>query len=111
MKARCMLLAMFRAIALAALVAGSALAQVDTGAISGVVTDSTSAIVTGAKVTITETDTNVQVVSFSNDSGFYSDSSLHPGPYQVEVSKRGFQSQKRTVIGLRVQDRIELNFS
>ena len=34
-------------------------AQVDTGATSGVVTDSTGAIVLGAKVTTTETDTNV----------------------------------------------------
>jgi hypothetical protein len=50
------------------------------GAISGVVTDSTGAIVPGAKVTITETDTNVQVVSSTNDSGFYSAPSLHPGP-------------------------------
>jgi hypothetical protein len=90
---------------------GSALAQVDTGAISGVVTDSTGAIVPGAKVAITETDTNAQVALATNDSGFYSAPSLRPGPYQVEVSKQGFQSQKRTGIGLRVQDRIELNFS
>ena len=106
-----MLRALSFALAMAALLAASALAQVDTGAISGVVTDSTGAIVPGAKVTITETDTNVQVPLSTNDAGFYSAPSLHPGPYQVEVSKPGFQTQKRTGIGLRVQDRIELNFS
>jgi hypothetical protein len=72
-----------------ALFHGSALAQVDTGAISGVVTDSTGAIVPGAKVTITEIDTNIPVTLVTNDSGFYSAPSLRPGPYQVEVSKPG----------------------
>ena len=62
-------------------------AQVDTGATSGVVTDSTGAIVLGAKVTTTETDTNVQAVLSTSDAGFYSAPSLHPGPYQVEVFK------------------------
>lgn len=95
----------------ATLVAAIALAQVDTGAISGVVTDSSGAVVPGARVTITETETNVRVTLATNDSGFYSAPSLHPGPYQVEVAKSGFQIQKRTGIDLRVQDRVELNFT
>ncbi len=66
-----------------ALFGGAAPAQVDTGAISGVVTDSTGAIVPGAKVTITETDTTFRWFRLSTTAGFYSASSLHPGPYQV----------------------------
>src|SRR5579862_4892611 len=66
-----------------ALFAGSALAQVDTGTISGVITDSTGAIVPGAKVTITQTDTNARVTMDSNGAGFYSAPALHAGPYEV----------------------------
>src|SRR5579862_3618551 len=99
------------ALSISAVFAGSALAQVDTGAIAGIVTDSTGAIVPGAKVTITQTDTNVHVVMETNNAGFYSAPALHAGPYEVEVSKQGFQAQKRTGVSLRVQDRLELNFT
>ena len=97
--------------ALVTVFTGAAPAQVDTGAISGVVTDSTGAIVPGAQIIITETETNAKVELSSNESGFYSSPALRTGPYQVEVSKQGFQSQKRTGIALRVQDRLELNFN
>ncbi len=94
-----------------ALFAGSAFAQVDTGAISGIVTDSTGAIIPGAKVIITQTETNAHVAMDTNDAGFYSAPALRAGTYQVEVAKQGFQAQKRTGVSLRVQDRLELNFS
>ena len=86
-------------------------AQVDTGSITGVVTDSSGALVPDAQVTITETQTNVRFAVTTNGSGFFSTPSLHPGPYQLEVAKQGFQTQKQTGINLRVQDRLELNFS
>jgi hypothetical protein len=88
-----------------------AYAQVDTGSISGVVTDSTGAIVPDAAILITETSTNIREKLTTNGAGFYSAQGLHPGNYQVESSKAGFQSQKRTGVALRVQDRIELNFT
>ena len=88
-----------------------AMAQVDTGAISGVVTDSTGGVVPGARITIVETETNVKSVLTTNGSGFFSEPSLHPGPYLVEVSKLGFQTQKRSGLVLRVQDRLEVNFT
>jgi hypothetical protein len=99
------------ALALGAFLTAHALAQVDTGAISGVVADSTGAIVPGVKVTVTQSDTNARVELVTNDTGFYSAASLGPSPYQVEVSKQRFQPQKRTGIGLRVQDRLEVNFT
>ncbi|MEO7145196.1 MAG: carboxypeptidase-like regulatory domain-containing protein, partial [Bryobacteraceae bacterium] len=99
-----------RRLALLALCAGTALAQVDTGAISGVVTDESGAVIPGAQVTVTQLDTNVQVALSTNTAGFYSAPALHPGRYGVTVSKNGFQAQKRTGLDLRVQDRLELNF-
>ena len=95
---------------LLALLVSTAIAQTDTGAISGVVSDSSGALMPGAQVTITEMETNVRVSLTTNETGFYSAPALHPGPYQVEVAKVGFQPQKQTNIVLRVQDRLELNF-
>jgi len=93
------------------LLSGIALAQVDTGAISGVITDSTGAVVPGAQVTITQEETNTKMVLTTNAAGFYSAPALHPGHYDIEVAKTGFQSQKRTKLELRVQDRLEINFN
>ncbi len=100
-----------KGLALFAILAAAVLAQVDTGAISGVVTDSTGAIVPGATVAITQEETNVRVTLSTNDAGIYSAPSLHPGVYDIEVSKTGFQPQKKTGAALRVQDRINVSFA
>jgi hypothetical protein len=94
-----------------AVTAGGLLAQVDTGAISGVVTDSSNATVPGAKVIIEQQETNLRLLLVTNDSGFYSAPSLHPGHYDVQVAKAGFQTQNKKDLELRVQDRVELNFT
>ena len=87
-----------------------ALAQVDSGAISGVVTDATGAVVPGAIVTITQTTTNLTTELRTNESGFYSAPSLRPGSYEVTVRHEGFRPQKSKQFDLRLQDRIEMNF-
>jgi hypothetical protein len=88
-----------------------ALAQVDTGTISGIVSDSSGAMVPGAAVVVTQQETNVRMTLTTNDAGFYSAPSLRPGHYDVSVSKSGFQGQRKTGLELRVQDRLELNFA
>ena len=107
----CVCLPPLRAAALFALATLIALPQTDTGSISGVVTDSTGAVVPAALVTITQTETNVRVSLVTNGSGFFSAQALRPGHYDVEASKNGFQSQRRTATELRVQDRLEINFN
>ncbi len=90
--------------------ATSALAQVDSGAVSGVVTDTSGAVVPGATVTITQTTTNITTVLTTNESGFYSAPSLRPGSYEVLVRGTGFRAQKSKPFDLRVQERLALNF-
>ena len=51
----------FQRMAMLAMSLGAALAQVDTGTISGIVTDSSGAVVPGASVTITQQETNVRM--------------------------------------------------
>src|SRR4051812_8858091 len=89
----------------------AAMAQVDTGGISGLVTDATGANVPGAQVTVTHQETNVHLTLTTNESGFYSAPSLRPGHYDVAVAREGFQAQRKTGVELRVQDRLEINFS
>jgi hypothetical protein len=88
----------------------AAFAQVDTGAVSGVVTDATGGIIIGARVRIVQQDTNTTVDLLTNDSGFYSAAALRPGRYEVSVVKEGFRPQKSQAFELRVQDRADVNF-
>ena len=86
-------------------------AQVDTGAIAGVVRDSTGAVVQAAKVKIAETQTGVALSLVTNADGFYSAPALHIGKYDVSASAAGFATQTKTDVELRVQDRLSVDFS
>ena len=49
----------------------AALAQVDSGGISGVVSDGTGAVIPGVQVQVTQENTNVRTDLTTNASGFY----------------------------------------
>jgi len=85
------------------LMASGALAQTFLGSIIGVVTDSSGAVVPGAKVTVTETQTGVQRKVESNAEGVYSVADLIPGQYKVEVTSTGFRSLVSAPITLTTQ--------
>ena len=85
-------------------------AQVDTGTVSGLVTDKSGAVIAGAVVTVTQQSTNIQTALRSNGTGFYSAPSLRPGAYVVTASHEGFRPQKSKPFDVRVQDRVEVNF-
>lgn len=74
------------------LTATQALAQASTGAISGTVTDSTGAAVSGAAVTITNQETGVARTFKTNGEGFYSAEGLAAGDFTVQVTEKGFQT-------------------
>ena len=89
---------------------GLAFAQVDTGAISGVVRDRSGGVVPGAAIRIVQQGTNLQTDLRTNNSGFYSAPALQPGQYEITVVKEGFRQAKSQPLDLRVQDRAEVNF-
>ena len=75
------------------LVATVARAQLSgTGAITGTVTDQTGAVIAGAKVTATDTSTNVKTTRSTTAAGDFTITPLQPGAYSVTVSAKGFQS-------------------
>src|ERR1700736_3601015 len=70
---------------------------VSNGSISGTVTDPTGAVVSGAKVIVTNTSTGQSLNLNANQSGVCTSGPLDPGTYKVQVSAKGFSSVSETV--------------
>jgi hypothetical protein len=69
-----------------------AFAQAGRGSISGLVSDPSGAIVSGAKVTALNHATGITQHTVTSDAGLYSFVSLNPGIYTVTASQKGFES-------------------
>jgi hypothetical protein len=70
----------------------AAFGQAGRGAISGLITDPSGAIVPGAKVSATEQATGTKLSTVSTAAGIYTFVSLTPGKYQVTVGAKGFET-------------------
>ncbi len=80
------------------------------GSISGTVTDSSDAVVSGAAVTIVNTDTGVTVRTVKTDSsGNYSAPLLPIGHYRLTFAAAGFSKAVRQGIELNVNDKLAIN--
>src|SRR3984957_7141458 len=73
---------------------GSAVAQVSTASINGVIRDPSGAVVPDATIVLTNVDTSVARTSTANNAGAYGFVSIPPGNYTIESSAKGFSSQK-----------------
>ncbi|PYT74579.1 MAG: hypothetical protein DMG42_10440, partial [Acidobacteria bacterium] len=73
----------FGFIALGLVLAVTAFAQVDTGAISGTVKDTSGGVIPGVKVTIANEDTGLSVSTTSGSAGEYVFSPVKIGRYSV----------------------------
>jgi hypothetical protein len=79
------------------LLLGTTVARADiTGSISGIVKDSSGAVVTGAPVLATNTQTGIKTQSKTDDKGLYSFPVLPIGTYAIEVKAQGFKVFKQT---------------
>src|SRR6478672_2717234 len=67
------------------------LAQSDRGSISGTVSDSTGAVIPGAKVVVTNASTNATLNTTSSEAGVYTAPNLPVGVYSVRVEREGFK--------------------
>jgi Carboxypeptidase regulatory-like domain/TonB dependent receptor len=59
----------------------------------GTVTDPQGAVISGATVTLTNTDTNNTMVSTSDDNGIYNFNALPPAPYRIIAEHEGFKKK------------------
>src|SRR5437773_11637501 len=73
-----------------------------TAQISGTVTDQSGAVLPGAEITATQTETNVSRNAVSNETGSYVLPNLPVGPYRLEATLPGFRTFAQTGIILQV---------
>src|SRR5438270_7111681 len=90
----------------------SNLAHADvTGSILGVVRDRSQAVVTGARVVVTNTQTNYSQETTSGSDGTYRILALPVGPYKLTATAAGFGQYNATDIDLRVNDQLHLDIT
>ncbi|MBI5086095.1 MAG: TonB-dependent receptor, partial [Acidobacteria bacterium] len=94
---------LYQALIVLALLALAATAQSITGSITGVITDSTGAVIPGATVQVINVDTNIRTSIQTDSGGNYAAALLPRGNYRMEVSAKGFKSLVREGIVLQVQ--------
>ena len=97
-------------VVLVLLLPGMLLADV-TGSILGVVHDPSKAVVKGAHVTVTNTQTNLSQQTVTADDGTYRFLALPVGNYKVTVTTPGFQQFNATDIVLKVNDELRIDIS
>ncbi len=79
----------------AVLVSALALGQTTSGTITGVVTDSSGALVPGAAITVHNADTGFNYQATSTSTGNYTVAQLPTGTYDVQVVANGFRQFER----------------
>jgi hypothetical protein len=72
----------------------TALAQTESGKITGTVTDQSGGVLPGASVTLKSSNTQATRTAVSDASGGYTFSNLQPGPYEITVELAGFTSKQ-----------------
>ncbi len=89
----------------------SCFAQTNTASISGIITDSQGAVISGAAVSAVKNATGEVNSSVSDPSGLYSIPNLAVGEYTLKVDHPGFKSYVRNGIDLHGAQVLELNVS
>src|SRR5205814_2348048 len=82
------------------LLALGAVAQVQNGQFTGVVTDPSGAAIPNAKVTVTNMGTSLSVTTTSNQNGVYVVKELPVGTYKITAEAKGFKTRTDTNLAL-----------
>jgi hypothetical protein len=84
-------------------------AQAVTGTLLGTVTDSTGAVVTGAKVTVTNQNTGLTRTVTTDAAGEYTVPSIPTGVYTVLVEMQGFKATALSQVEVGVDQRVRID--
>src|SRR5437870_11834861 len=94
---------------LIALSSGLMFAQGFSAAISGVVHDTTGAVVPGVSVIVKHIESGLTRIAVTSENGGYSIQALPVGPYEVTTDLAGFKQQVRREIGRAAgRERVEI---
>ncbi|MGA9074081.1 MAG: carboxypeptidase regulatory-like domain-containing protein, partial [Candidatus Sulfotelmatobacter sp.] len=70
---------------------------ISTGSIQGLVTDPSGAVVSGAKISISNKATGRVIITKSTSAGAYTSGALTPGDYTLQVEAQGFKTSEIAV--------------
>lgn len=84
-------------------------AQEVSASITGVITDSSGAVVLGAKVSAKDVDRGTAYETTTNQSGVYLFPRIMPGKYEVRIEAKGFKTVLRQDIVLEVNQRARID--
>ena len=82
-----------------------------TGAIAGVVRDNSQAVVSGARVQVTNVHTNLTQETTSGSDGTFHVLALPAGTYSLTATATGFRKFTATNIDLKVNDQLHLDIT
>jgi hypothetical protein len=92
------------------LILGANAAFADTYAtLRGTVTDPTGAVIAGAQITATNTQTGVSKTTTSQANGLYELPQIQVGPYKVTITKQNFKTYKSSEFSLTVNQIFDLS--
>ena len=86
-------------------------AQLSTASLNGTVQDKTGAVISGAKITVVQTETNFTTEALSEQDGSFRILSIPVGPYTLRVAKNGFSDYRQNGIVLTVGQIATLSIS
>jgi hypothetical protein len=84
-------------------------AQTELATLTGSITDSSGAVLSGVQLTAINEATNVSASTASNETGRYVLPSLRPGTYRVEAALQGFRKQVQSGVTLQVNQTARLD--
>ena len=86
-----------------------ALAQVDMGSVTGTVSDTSGAVIPGAKVTLLNTDVGLTMEGISDSGGRYTFSPVKIGHYTLTATASGFSKTTQEAITVNVSQVLQVN--
>ncbi len=86
-------------------------AQLDTGTLTGRVTDPSGAVIPNAKVDLTNQNTNFTITTITTSAGDYTFTPIYVGTYTVTVNAHGFTTAVHKNIRVNIAEDVAVNFS
>src|SRR5262245_25287624 len=86
-----------------------ALSQVSTATLTGIVRDTTGAVIPGVTITVTNTDRNTSLTTITNDVGSYVLPALNVGQYKLTADLPAFKRSVREGLTLQVNQVLRID--
>ncbi|HEV2424266.1 MAG TPA: TonB-dependent receptor [Terriglobia bacterium] len=86
-------------------------AQVDTGAVLGVINDASGAVIPGAKVDLVNVQTGLTLTATAGNDGAYIFTPVKIGSYRLEAQAQGFEKAVQDNVTVQLQQRVVVNFT